>query len=138
MTKSPTATGRRYHKGNVAEDLKTVALRILETERVEDVSVRRLTREVGVTAANFYNHFPSLNDLLLDLAAEAMDERARMVGHIRRTSRNRADAIRRAAVSFVEYALDRRELFRIMFGHIPDALDHARFRAASDGAFGQL
>jgi AcrR family transcriptional regulator len=138
MTTSPAAPRRRYHKGNVAEDLKTVALRILETERVEDISVRRLTRDVGVTAANFYNHFPSLNDLLLDIAADAMDERARLVAHISRTSRTRAEAIRRIAGSFVELAIDRRELFRIMFGQIPDALDHARFRAASDAAFGQL
>jgi AcrR family transcriptional regulator len=138
MTTGASAPKRRYHKGNVAEDLKTVALRILETERVEDLSVRRLTREVGVTAANFYNHFPSLNHLLLDIAADAMDERARMVGHVIRTARSRADAVRRLALSYVELAVDRRELFRLMFGHLPDALDHVRFRTASDAAFGQL
>jgi AcrR family transcriptional regulator len=136
MTSSPTR--RRYHKGNVAEDLKTVALRLLETERVEDLSVRRLTREVGVTAANFYNHFPSLNDLLLDIAADAMTERARQTAHIIRTSRTRADAIRRSATAFVEFAVDRPQLFRIMFGHIPDALEHARFRETSDAAFANL
>ncbi|HEX3919735.1 MAG TPA: TetR/AcrR family transcriptional regulator [Caulobacteraceae bacterium] len=138
MTSSRTATPRRYHKGNVAEDLKTVALRILETERVEDVSVRRLTREVGVTAANFYNHFAGLNDLLLDIAADAMDERMRLSAHIQRTSRSRADAIRRSATTFVEFAIDHRELFRIMFGYIPDSLENARFRTASDAAFGRL
>jgi AcrR family transcriptional regulator len=138
MTESTIRQRRSYHKGNVAEDLKTVALRILETERVEDLSVRRLAREVGVTAANFYNHFPSLNDLLLDIAADALEERSRQTAHIGRTSRTRRDAIRRAGVSFVEFASDRRQLFRIMFGHIPEALEHQRFRKASDLAFGRL
>ncbi len=135
---TPPARQRRYHKGNVAEDLKTVALRILETEHVEDLSVRRLARDVGVTAANFYNHFPSLNDLLLDIAADALEERARQIAHISRTSKTRIEAIRRAAIAFVEFASDRRQVFRITFGHIPDALDHRRFREASDLAFGRL
>ncbi|HLK25850.1 MAG TPA: TetR/AcrR family transcriptional regulator [Caulobacteraceae bacterium] len=138
MTESPPATRRPYHKGNVAEDLKTVALRILENERIEDLSVRRVTREVGVTAANFYNHYPSLNDLLLDIGADAMDEQARLTAHIRRTTRSRAEAVRRIGRAFVEFAIDRRQLFRIMFGHIPDALDNPRFRESSDAAFGQL
>ena len=74
MTTESKPARRRYHKGNVAEDLMAVAVRILETERVEDLSVRRLAREVGVTPANFYNHFVSLNDLLLDLAADAFED----------------------------------------------------------------
>ena len=41
------------------------AERILETESVEDVTARRLCREVGVTSGNFYNHFESLDFLLL-------------------------------------------------------------------------
>jgi AcrR family transcriptional regulator len=138
MTERPRPHPRRYHKGNVAEDLKTVALRILDTEHLEDLSVRRLAREVGVTAANFYNHFPSLNDLLLDIAADALEERSRQTAHISRTSRTRVEAIRRVGVAFVEFASDRHQLFRVAFGHIPDALDHERFRKASDLAFGRL
>jgi AcrR family transcriptional regulator len=129
---------RQYHKGNVAEDLTAAAAHILETERVEDLSVRRLAREVGVTPANFYNHFASLNDLLLDVAAAALHERARTLAHIRRTSKTRAEAMKRSAVSYVELAISKYQVFRIMFGHIPDSHLHERFREASDESFGQL
>ncbi len=138
MTTESKPARRRYHKGNVAEDLMAVAVRILETERVEDLSVRRLAREVGVTPANFYNHFVCLNDLLLDLAADAFEERRRTLAHITRTSRDRAEAVRRSVVSYVDLAIDRRQLFRIMFGYIPDALGHERYRKASDDAFAAL
>ena len=131
--KSPA---RRYHRGNVAEDLKTVALRILETERAEDVTVRRLARDVGVTPANFYNHFASVNEILLDIAADAMDGRSRFQANIFRTSKTRAEALKRTAVAFVQFASEKHQLFRIMFGYIPDALKNERFRAASDAAFG--
>ena len=53
MSQTAKVAARQYHKGNVAEDLKLAAIRILEAETVEDLSVRRLAREIGVTAANF-------------------------------------------------------------------------------------
>ena len=114
------------------------ATRILETERVEDLSVRRLAREVGVTPANFYNHFESLNHLLLEIGAAAFHERARHLAHIRRTAKTRAEAIRRSATSYVDLAVTKHQVFRIMYGLIPDSQKHPHFRAASDESMGQL
>jgi len=129
---------RQYHKGNVAEDLKFATLRILETERVEDLSVRRLAREVGVTAGNFYNHFESLTELLMELGADSFRERARQMGHIRRTSKTKAEAIKRVTLSYLDLALTRPQMFRIMFGLFPDAQAHVGFRDASDDSMSEI
>jgi AcrR family transcriptional regulator len=138
MTQPTTVIARQYHKGNVAEDLMEAASRILETETVEDLSVRRLAREVGVTPANFYNHYPSLNDLLLEIGAKALHARARHLAHIRRTSKTKAEAIRRVVRSYVDLALGNQQLFRIIFGLIPDGMKHPRFSEASDASMGEL
>ena len=138
MTTRQRSTARQYHKGNVAEDLVLAATRILETERVEDLSVRRLAREVGVTPANFYNHFESLNDLLLEIGAEALHERARHLAHIRRTAPSRAEAIKRGATSYLDLAISKYQVFRIMYGLIPDSQKHHHFQTASDESMGQL
>jgi len=138
MTTRTSSRARQYHKGNVAEDLVLAATRILETERVEDLSVRRLAREVGVTPANFYNHFPSLNDLLLEIGAEAFHERARQLAHIRRTSKTRAEAIKRSVTSYLDLAIAKHQIFRIMFGLIPDSQKHRHFQSASDESMGEL
>lgn len=127
-----------YHKGNVDEDLRAMAKRILQRERFEDLSVRRLTREVGVTPANFYNHFKSLDDLLLDLAADAFDARRRAVARHMKQFDDRADALVAATIEFVEFAIKEKQIFRIMFGQVPSAVQHTRFRAASDASFAQL
>jgi AcrR family transcriptional regulator len=137
MTRS-APLARQYHKGNVAEDLVLAATRILETERVEDLSVRRLAREVGVTPANFYNHFPGLNDLLLEIGAEAFHERARHLAHIRRTAKTRAEAIKRSVTSYLDLAIAKHQVFRIMFGLIPDSQKHQHFQQASDESMGEL
>lgn len=138
MTVKQTTAARQYHKGNVAEDLLEVAERILETETAEDLSVRRLAREVGVTPANFYNHYASLNDLLLEIGAKALGERARRLAHVRRTSKTKAEAIKRVVTSYIDLALSHYQVFRIMYGLIPDSMQHRRFREASDESMGEL
>jgi len=138
MTLKTGAPTRQYHKGNVAEDLKLATLRILDTERVEDLSVRRLAREVGVTPANFYNHFDTLYDLLMELGADAFHERARQIAHIKRTAKTRAEAIHRLALSYFELALARPQMFRIMYGLFPEAQKHPKFRDASDESMGEI
>jgi len=131
------AEKRPYHRGNVAEDLTAAALRLLKTERYEDLSVRRLTREIGVTPANFYNHFENLDDLLLNIAAAAHLRRADLIPKIQAKSKNRVEAAKAAALDFVEFAIANPEIFRMMFG-LPSRGQHAKFTAAADKSFGAL
>ncbi len=118
---------RSYHKGNVAADLKAAALRLLKTERFEDISARRLCREVGVTYANFYNHFPSFDYLMLDIAADAFAARAESNQSILEAAVSRREAMVEIAVSTVEFAVRTPQLFRLMFGQIESEMGPPRF-----------
>ncbi|MEI9994331.1 MAG: TetR/AcrR family transcriptional regulator [Rhizomicrobium sp.] len=129
---------RAYHKGNVAQDLLLAARRILRDESFEDVSVRRLAREVGVTPANFYNHFESLEALLLSLGAEGFDEIRLDAEQIIASAQSRKEALLQRCFKFVKFAMTNKQVFRIMFGQIPNAHKNQRFREASDASFGQL
>jgi AcrR family transcriptional regulator len=129
---------RAYHKGHVGEDLLAAAARILKEESVEALSVRRLAREVGVTPANFYNHFPDLDDLLLNLAAEGFDRLAEDTRRTMERAKSKKEGLTESCVSFVFFAMSNKQLFRIMFGQIPGAVKNAKFREASDRSFGQL
>ncbi len=129
---------RAYHKGNVAEDLLATTSRILKEESVEALSVRRLAREVGVTPANFYNHFPSLEDLLLSLAAQGFDSVSAETKRCMEKAKTRKAGLTEACVQFVLFAMENKQLFRIMFGQVPDAVLNEKFRIASDHSFGQM
>lgn len=118
---------RAYHKGNVAADLKAAALRLLKTERLEDISARRLCREVGVTYANFYNHFPSYDYLMLDIAADAFAARVESNRRIIEASSSRREAMFEIAVTTVEFAVKTPQLFRLMFGQIESEMGPPRF-----------
>ena len=129
---------RSYHKGNVAEDLKAAAARLLRQDRVEDISARRLAREVGVASANFYNHFPSLDHLWLDIAADGFLEREAANRRILLNAASQQDAMIEIAQSSVDFALDNPELFKIMFGQIPNRESHQRYIERSRASFNVL
>lgn len=139
MTKAKRAAKepRPYHRGNAAADLRAAAVHVLKTERYEDLSVRRLTREIGVTPANFYNHYENLEALLLDIAADAHLERAEYTRKLIARSASRVEAAKAAAVNFIEFAVANPEVFRIMFG-LPGRIGHPGYIKASDESFGML
>ena len=58
-------TGSNYHHGNVKEALLTAALNHIENNEGEMISLRALSKEVGVTPSAVYNHFADKNALLL-------------------------------------------------------------------------
>jgi AcrR family transcriptional regulator len=119
QTETPVTT-EPYHKGNVPARLMAVAERILETETLEDITARRLCREVGVTSANFYNHYPSLDYLFLEIAAKGFATRSRMMRKLLKTDLSRAEAMKACAIKTVELSLKHPQLFRIMFGYFKD------------------
>lgn len=131
---SKRAAGTPYHKGNVAAGLKAAALRLLKTERFEDISARRLCREVGVTYANFYNHFPSFDYLMLDVAADAFAARAASNRRIIEASSSRREAMREITVGTVEFAVQNPQLFRLMFGQIEADVGPKRYDDEAEGS----
>lgn len=126
---------RSYHKGNVAEDLHSAAVKLLETENHEDISVRRLCQIVGVTPANFYNHYPSLNYLLQKIAADGFRQLLRMRQAVLKAAKTRQEAARNTAAAYLEFAFANKQTFRLMFGQIPDSMRDPTLREASDEGF---
>lgn len=127
-----------YHKGYVAEDLLRTARNLLDRKTVESVSVRRLTREIGVTPANFYNHFSSIHDLLLQIATDSFVQCTRQLRYFQRNTVTRADALKAALSEYASFAQRHPQIFRIMFGFVPNAISHKVYHNAAIQAFAAL
>lgn len=137
---SPTskAAPKPYHKGNVAEDLFAAAWRLIESEGLDSITVRRLCREVGVTAANFYNHYPSLEHLLLDVAAAGMEALNALNEKVLHRARSRPEQLVTTTVHIVEFSIDHPDLFRVMFGQVADSGKHERYNRTAAVSFAGL
>lgn len=135
---SQTEPREPYHKGNVPERLMQAAERILETETVEDITARRLCREVGVTSANFYNHYPSLDYLLLEIAAKGFAARASVMKKILKSDLPLEDKIVTCAVKTVDLSLKHPQLFRLMYGYIKSRNQNENYEKQADASLAIL
>lgn len=137
-TASVSTTPEPYHKGNVPARLLDAAERIIENETLEDITARRLCREVGVTSANFYNHYPSLDYLLLEIAAKGFEERVLTMKPLLKGKLPREEALIHFAVKTVELNLKKPQLFRLMFGYIKDPHQNANYVKQADNSLALL
>lgn len=68
------STSSSYHHGDLATAVLTAARRLLQTTPAEQLSVRELAREAGVSHAAPYRHFGSRDGFLAALAAHCFEE----------------------------------------------------------------
>lgn len=57
------AVDRRYHHGNLPAELVTAAVDLVRSSGAEALSIRAVTRAVGVSPSAAYRHFDDLDDL---------------------------------------------------------------------------
>ena len=110
----------------------------MKTEKLEDISVRRLAREIGTAPAKFYNHYDSLNELLLEIAAGYFEVFSVQSRRIIRPSENWAGALNRVVLYFIDFAYNHQQIYRLMFGYIRGGYAYPRFRKMAGEAFEDL
>lgn len=90
------------------------ALRILETEGPQAVSMRRVAKEVGITAMAIYHHFPS-RDALLNAVVDSEFEQ--LVGYFSRSNGKRSfdEAMIHIMDGYIDYAFTHPRIFDYVF-----------------------
>ncbi|HEY8576569.1 MAG TPA: TetR/AcrR family transcriptional regulator [Devosia sp.] len=132
-TSTPNAP---YHHGNLRQALLEAALVILEQQGEAGLGLRDVARAVGVSPAAPYRHFDSRAALLEALA---------VTGYQRFTAAMEAvaagdvlDPLAAMGKTYVKFALDNPNLFRLMFSPQLRRDNRPGLRMAADAAFGTL
>ncbi|MCP3012463.1 TetR/AcrR family transcriptional regulator [Nocardiopsis dassonvillei] len=135
---TPPAGQRPYHHGNLRSAILDAAARQLREHGADQLSLRDLAREVGVSHAAPRRHFAD-RQALLDALAEAGFVR---LGEALRTALAEAgDAfdvrVHRAVLAFARFATENAALLELMNSgkHRPGA---TRLAEAAEAAFGQV
>ncbi len=106
-----------YHHGSLREALIEAGLGVLEGSEDHDVSLRELAREVGVSPAAVYRHFPNKDAMLAALGQEGLA----MLGRAQREAYEAAGGGGRGFAetgrAYVRFALAHPALFRLVFAH---------------------
>ncbi len=118
----------RYHHGNLPNALRAAARAILDEDGQDAVGLREASRRVGVSATAAYRHFDNKEDLLASVAAEGFRELAAAMD----AGAIGSDPFRAFGLAYVDFALQKRGLFRLMFG--PTLLQRAKYPELDEAA----
>ncbi len=110
-----------YHHGDLRAALIAEALKLLEKQDLERLSLREVARNVGVSATAVYRHFPSKESLLKALAAHGLAMLAEQQGWAAAKASGGA-AFAQTGRAYVRFALANPNLFRLIFIHTPGRL----------------
>ncbi|QEO15335.1 TetR/AcrR family transcriptional regulator [Agromyces intestinalis] len=126
-----TAVEKAYHHGDLRAALLSAALESVEAG--ETPSMRAVARRAGVSPAAPYRHFADRDALDSALAVlgfdELHDDLTTALVEVR-SSATAAQTLGAVAIAYVDFALRRPALFRLMFGGACDPENSDRVRAS--------
>lgn len=93
------------------------AKQIILDEGVENVSIRKVADRAGYTFTTIYNYFKDLNELLQETKTLMISD---VMAHMKKTAPekiNEANDVKRANRKYIEYYLDRPNVFRFFYSY---------------------
>jgi AcrR family transcriptional regulator len=111
---SHTSGVRQAQKQQTRQALLDAGLRLLERQNLSSLGLRELTREVGVSPAAFYRHFPDMADLGVALVAESLGSLHAVIRQVMAETTDSADIIDRTVAITASYAVEHRPHIRFI------------------------
>lgn len=132
-------TRTSYHHGALRDALLAACLRLIETEGLAAVSLRRVAREAGVSTAAPYHHFPDRAALLATLSTQGFQLLGARLAEARAEAETPMAALTALAHAYVRFSREQPAYFRLMFRpELSQPDKHPDTMAAGDAAFGVL
>lgn len=111
------STSKSYHHGDLRAALLEAGLRALEHGGEAEISLRALAREIGVSPAAVYRHFPDKKALLGALGGEGFRLLGEAQSAAQRAAPGRSAGFAATGRAYVRFALAHPALFRLAFFH---------------------
>jgi AcrR family transcriptional regulator len=132
------AASKPYHHGNLRSALLDASLALIRKEGLHGFTLREVARRAGVSHTAPYRHFRNRDDLLAAIAEDGFNC---LTAKIREAAAKRDgpfDRLQMAGIAYVQFGLDRREEFQVMFSIELDPHIHASASAAAEASFESL
>lgn len=111
---SEAAETRQERKERTRQAILDAALRVSEETGFASLSLRQVTREVGIVPTAFYRHFANLDELGLALVDQSFASLREMMRAVRRGDPALGGVIRSSVAILVEHTHQHREHFRFI------------------------
>jgi AcrR family transcriptional regulator len=125
-----SASKATYHHGDLRAACIRAAVELLEEGGEAALSMRAVARRAGVSPAAPYRHYADREALVSAVAAVGYRELAERLAAAH-PSPSTPEQLTSVAIAYVQFALDRPALFRIMFGEPCDRDNDERVAATA-------
>jgi AcrR family transcriptional regulator len=119
-----------YHHGDLRAACVSAAMELLEESGEAALSLRAVARRAGVSPAAPYRHYADRKALVSAVAAVGYRELAERLAAAH-PSPSTPEQLASVAIAYVQFALERPALFRIMFGEPCDRDNDERIAATA-------
>lgn len=128
-----------YHHGDLRATLMEACLRLIESEGLAAVSLRRVAREAGVSSGAPYHHFADRAALLSALSIDGFQQLATYMTTARASTTDPLEALTELGDAYVRFSREHPAQFRLMFRpELSQPDKHPDASAAGDAAFDVL
>lgn len=114
MAKSSGTGERSEKKRAVRRSIVNAALQLCKTKGYSGISLREITREAGIAAPSFYNHFSDLEDLGLAIIDEAGVTLRQLMRRARKNTDVDEGVIRRSVGTFNHFLQENGDIFHFI------------------------
>lgn len=115
MLIDPLKTSSSYHHGNVKEALLDAAQAHIESNEGEMISLRGLSKQVGVTPSAVYNHFADKNALILAIKIRLYEEFNEFYANHCKESADPAKTLVQMCLTYYRFSRECPAQFRFLF-----------------------
>lgn len=123
MEATPVTESRRERKERTRQAILDAALDLVAEEGLAALSLRQLTRAVGIVPTAFYRHFASIDELGLALVDRSFASLRLMIREARQGNPQLSGVIRSSVAILVQHVHSDRTYFRFIarerFGGVP-------------------
>jgi AcrR family transcriptional regulator len=127
---------QKYHHEDLRSVLVENALFILENSGMDSLTMRSLSRRIGVSRAAPYRHFEDKTTLLGAVAAEGFKSLGNLLEETSGNGVSSLELFRTCARAYVRFAIERSTLYSLMFGfELTDAAPVPELTETAERAF---
>lgn len=119
-----------YHHGNLTNDLKKYAIKMIKAKGVNQLNLRDLAAKCSVSATAVYRHYKSKEHLLAAIAQAGFAELQQAM--LQTTEPNK---LQKMGIAYIHFALQYPVEFQLMFGAFLEKNKHPSLFKASTEAY---
>ena len=118
-------------KDHTRDQLKTMAIesgyKIIEKQGIKNLTMRKISGDIGYTVGTLYNIFEDFSDLMLHINAKTLDALYALIDEKCVTSKNSKDTLKKIAHIYIEFATKNFHLWSVLTDYEHDRDDRPQW-----------